>query len=135
MGGSAWTTRATSVAVDERVTGAAAVGIVGALTLVAPVVGAVTALLVLVLLRATGRATLEGETWAQAGATFAGRLDDVEGDLSGDVGAAYRAGNVSLRLAGELESALGTAPGSVVVTSHDRWLRRRWEGPHLAVGG
>ena len=43
--------------------------------------------------------------------------------------------HVSLRLAGELESALGTAPGSVVVTSHDRWLRRRWEGPHLAVGG
>ncbi|MCO5587340.1 ABC-F family ATP-binding cassette domain-containing protein [Pseudonocardia alni] len=43
--------------------------------------------------------------------------------------------HVSLRLAGELESALGTAPGTVVVTSHDRWLRRRWEGPHLAVGG
>lgn len=43
--------------------------------------------------------------------------------------------HVSLRLAGDLESALGTAPGTVVVTSHDRWLRRRWEGPHLAVGG
>ncbi|WP_308819822.1 ABC-F family ATP-binding cassette domain-containing protein [Pseudonocardia alni] len=43
--------------------------------------------------------------------------------------------HVSLRLAGELESALGTAPGTVVVTSHDRWLRRRWKGPHLAVGG
>ena len=43
--------------------------------------------------------------------------------------------HVSLRLAGELESALGTAPGTVVVTSHDRWLRRRWEGKLLAVGG
>lgn len=43
--------------------------------------------------------------------------------------------HVSLRLAGELEAALGTAPGTVVVTSHDRWLRRRWDGPHLAVGG
>ncbi|OLM13699.1 ATPase component of ABC transporter with duplicated ATPase domains [Pseudonocardia sp. Ae717_Ps2] len=43
--------------------------------------------------------------------------------------------HVSLRLAGELEEALGTAPGTVVVTSHDRWLRRRWDGPHLAIGG
>ncbi len=39
------------------VTGAAAAGVVGALTLVAPVLGAVLALLVLVLLRATGRGT------------------------------------------------------------------------------
>lgn len=43
--------------------------------------------------------------------------------------------HVSLRLAGELEDALGSAPGTVVVTSHDRWLRRRWDGPHLAIGG
>ncbi|ALE84389.1 ABC-F family ATP-binding cassette domain-containing protein [Pseudonocardia sp. HH130629-09] len=43
--------------------------------------------------------------------------------------------HVSLRLAGELEDALGAAPGTVVVTSHDRWLRRRWDGPHLAIGG
>ncbi|MEJ8277794.1 ABC-F family ATP-binding cassette domain-containing protein [Pseudonocardia spirodelae] len=42
--------------------------------------------------------------------------------------------HVSLRLAGELEAALGTAPGTVVVTSHDRWLRERWTGPRLAVG-
>ena len=42
--------------------------------------------------------------------------------------------HVSLRLAGELEEALGTAPGTVVVTSHDRWLRRRWLGPELVLG-
>jgi macrolide transport system ATP-binding/permease protein len=43
--------------------------------------------------------------------------------------------HVSLRLASELEEALGRAPGAVVVTSHDRWLRGRWEGPTLALGG
>jgi macrolide transport system ATP-binding/permease protein len=43
--------------------------------------------------------------------------------------------HVSLRLASELEEALGRAPGTVVVTSHDRWLRARWEGPSLALGG
>ena len=43
--------------------------------------------------------------------------------------------HVSLRLAAELEEALGRAPGTVVVTSHDRWLRARWEGPSLALGG
>ncbi|MBL0748049.1 ABC-F family ATP-binding cassette domain-containing protein [Nocardioides baculatus] len=42
--------------------------------------------------------------------------------------------HVSLALAGELEEALGTAPGGVVLASHDRWLRRRWEGPELALG-
>ena len=43
--------------------------------------------------------------------------------------------HVSLRLAAELEEALGRAPGTVVVTSHDRWLRARWEGRSLALGG
>ncbi|NMO93011.1 ABC-F family ATP-binding cassette domain-containing protein [Actinomycetospora sp. TBRC 11914] len=43
--------------------------------------------------------------------------------------------HVSLRLASELEEALGQAPGTVVVTSHDRWLRARWEGPVLPLGG
>jgi macrolide transport system ATP-binding/permease protein len=43
--------------------------------------------------------------------------------------------HVSLRLASELEEALGQAAGTVVVTSHDRWLRARWEGPTLALGG
>ncbi|MBP2369284.1 ABC-F family ATP-binding cassette domain-containing protein [Pseudonocardia parietis] len=41
--------------------------------------------------------------------------------------------HVSLRLAGELEEALGSAPGTVVVTSHDRWLRRRWAGPEITL--
>jgi macrolide transport system ATP-binding/permease protein len=43
--------------------------------------------------------------------------------------------HVSLRLASELEEALGRAPGTVVVTSHDRWLRARWVGATLALGG
>jgi len=34
--------------------------------------------------------------------------------------------HISLALAAELEEALGSAPGTVVVASHDRWLRRRW---------
>ncbi|MFC7724405.1 ABC-F family ATP-binding cassette domain-containing protein [Nocardioides sp. GCM10028917] len=41
--------------------------------------------------------------------------------------------HVSLALAGELEEALATAPGGVVLASHDRWLRRRWIGPELAL--
>ena len=41
--------------------------------------------------------------------------------------------HVSLALAGELEEALGTAPGGVVLASHDRWLRRRWTGPELTL--
>ena len=43
--------------------------------------------------------------------------------------------HVSLALAGELEEALATAPGGVVLASHDRWLRRRWNGPELALTG
>lgn len=39
--------------------------------------------------------------------------------------------HLSLALAGELEDALGRSPGAVVLTSHDRWLRRRWSGPTL----
>ncbi len=41
--------------------------------------------------------------------------------------------HVSLALAGELEEALGAAPGGVVLASHDRWLRRRWTGPELTL--
>ncbi len=43
--------------------------------------------------------------------------------------------HLSLRLATELDDALGTHPGAVVVASHDRWLRRRWSGRELALGG
>ena len=41
--------------------------------------------------------------------------------------------HLSLTLAGELEEALATAPGGVVVASHDRWLRRRWQGSTVAL--
>jgi macrolide transport system ATP-binding/permease protein len=43
--------------------------------------------------------------------------------------------HLSLALAGELEEALGSAAGTVVVASHDRWLRRRWDGPVQALPG
>ena len=42
--------------------------------------------------------------------------------------------HLSPALAGEIEEALGVSPGAVVVASHDRWLRRRWEGSVRAVG-
>ncbi|MER7173265.1 ABC-F family ATP-binding cassette domain-containing protein [Streptomyces mesophilus] len=34
-------------------------------------------------------------------------------------------------LCDELEDALGSGPGVIVVASHDRWLRRRWEGRRM----
>ena len=40
--------------------------------------------------------------------------------------------HLSLTLA-ELEEALATAPGGVVVALHDRWLRRRWQGSTVAL--
>jgi macrolide transport system ATP-binding/permease protein len=36
--------------------------------------------------------------------------------------------HISLTLADELEESLQQSPGTVVVASHDRWLRRRWSG-------
>jgi macrolide transport system ATP-binding/permease protein len=41
--------------------------------------------------------------------------------------------HISLALAGELEEALRTTPGTVIVASHDRWLRRRWHGPEVRL--
>ena len=41
--------------------------------------------------------------------------------------------HLSLALAEDLEEALGTYPGAVVLASHDRWLRRRWSAPVLAL--
>ncbi len=41
--------------------------------------------------------------------------------------------HLSLSLAEELEDAVKAAPGAVVIASHDRWLRRHWEGPELAL--
>ncbi len=41
--------------------------------------------------------------------------------------------HISLALAEELEEALQRSAGTVVVASHDRWLRRRWQGSVLAL--
>ncbi len=41
--------------------------------------------------------------------------------------------HLSLTLATDLEEALGTYPGAVVIASHDRWLRRRWGGETVAL--
>jgi macrolide transport system ATP-binding/permease protein len=41
--------------------------------------------------------------------------------------------HLSLTLADELENALGTAPGAVIIATHDRWLRRRWNHPELTL--
>ncbi len=41
--------------------------------------------------------------------------------------------HISLALADELEEALQRSAGTVVVASHDRWLRGRWEGPVLGL--
>jgi macrolide transport system ATP-binding/permease protein len=43
------------------------------------------------------------------------------------------ANHLSLALATELEDALGSYPGAVVVASHDRWLRQRWSGASVAL--
>ncbi|UPK73805.1 ATP-binding cassette domain-containing protein [Nocardioidaceae bacterium SCSIO 66511] len=41
--------------------------------------------------------------------------------------------HISLSLATELEEALEGTTGTVVVASHDRWLRKRWGGPTYAL--
>jgi macrolide transport system ATP-binding/permease protein len=41
--------------------------------------------------------------------------------------------HISLTLAEELFAALDSAPGAVVIASHDRWLRRNWTGEHLSL--
>ncbi|MER6141376.1 ABC-F family ATP-binding cassette domain-containing protein [Streptomyces sparsogenes] len=41
--------------------------------------------------------------------------------------------HLSPRLCDELEEALGTGPGAIVVASHDRWLRRRWRGREVRL--
>ncbi|WP_309133990.1 ATP-binding cassette domain-containing protein [Cellulomonas sp.] len=41
--------------------------------------------------------------------------------------------HVSVALADELADALRTAPSAVVVATHDRWLRRTWQGQRLEV--
>lgn len=44
-----------------------------------------------------------------------------------------QANHLSPRLCDELEDALGAGPGAIVVASHDRWLRRRWQGRELRL--
>ncbi|MFF7777760.1 ABC-F family ATP-binding cassette domain-containing protein [Streptomyces tanashiensis] len=41
--------------------------------------------------------------------------------------------HLSPRLCDELEEALGGGPGAIVVASHDRWLRNRWQGRELRL--
>ncbi|WP_394251517.1 ABC-F family ATP-binding cassette domain-containing protein [Arthrobacter pityocampae] len=41
----------------------------------------------------------------------------------------------SLLLATKLEALIPGYPGAVVVASHDRWLRRTWQGRRLALAG
>jgi macrolide transport system ATP-binding/permease protein len=41
--------------------------------------------------------------------------------------------HLSLSLVEELEEALRSAPGAIVVASHDRWLRRTWDGAELVL--
>ncbi|MFG2356938.1 ABC-F family ATP-binding cassette domain-containing protein [Streptomyces sp. NPDC048521] len=41
--------------------------------------------------------------------------------------------HLSPRLCDELEDALGTGPGAIVLASHDRWLRQRWPGREIRL--
>jgi macrolide transport system ATP-binding/permease protein len=41
--------------------------------------------------------------------------------------------HLSPTLCDELEDALGPGPGAVVVASHDRWRRNRWQGAEIAL--
>lgn len=62
-------------------------------------------------LRLTGRATLTGAKWSAPAATFAGKVQDSQDELSGDLGATYRAGNLSVRLSGPHVAGGGTLVG------------------------
>lgn len=41
--------------------------------------------------------------------------------------------HLSPRLCDEMEDALGPGPGAIVLASHDRWLRDRWQGRELRL--
>ncbi|MCW3819992.1 ATP-binding cassette domain-containing protein [Micromonospora sp. DR5-3] len=42
--------------------------------------------------------------------------------------------HLSPRLCDELEAALGPGPGAIVLASHDRWLRKHWQGREIRLG-
>ncbi len=64
-------------------------------------------------LAVSGQGTLGGRTWAALEARFAGRVADTAGELSGDLGLNYRAGNVDVRLAGPRVQGGGTLQDGV----------------------
>nr|WP_281378329.1 translocation/assembly module TamB domain-containing protein [Deinococcus budaensis] len=75
-------------------------------------------------LRTTGRATLAGASWSRPEASFAGRVTDTGGELSGDLGATYRAGDLGVRLAGErVAGGLSLAGGRYQGTLRAETLR------------
>jgi macrolide transport system ATP-binding/permease protein len=41
--------------------------------------------------------------------------------------------HISLTLASELEAAFRNAPATILVASHDRWLRQRWPDERLDI--
>lgn len=41
--------------------------------------------------------------------------------------------HLSLTLVDAIEAAIAEFPGTVIIASHDRWLRRRWEGRVIAL--
>ena len=41
--------------------------------------------------------------------------------------------HLSPQLCDELEDALGTSPGAIVIASHDRWLRSRWHDERILL--
>lgn len=43
--------------------------------------------------------------------------------------------HLSPSLCDELEDAMGTGPGAIVLASHDRWLRSRWKGKEVRMHG
>ncbi|WP_412059034.1 ABC-F family ATP-binding cassette domain-containing protein [Bartonella sp. DGB2] len=41
--------------------------------------------------------------------------------------------HIALSLVQELEEAFHTSAGAIIIASHDRWLRRRWQGKRLTL--
>ncbi|GGO32512.1 hypothetical protein GCM10008949_30100 [Deinococcus humi] len=62
-------------------------------------------------LRVSGAVNVGGASWNAPEAAFAGTLADTGGDLSGELGASYRAGDLSVRLNGAKVAGAGTLEG------------------------